>query len=79
VIAVRAKFPPEAAQRLKTIRVTPLREPRAGEPKPPPLGEADPAVRDTSPAGDEDRARLDPSARLALVAARLAGRDRHVG
>ncbi len=79
VIAVRAKLPPEAAQRLKTIRVTPLREPHASEPKPPPLGEADPAARDTSAAGDEDRARLDPSARLARVAARLAGRDRHVG
>ena len=79
VIAVRAQLPPEAAQRLGSIRVAPLREPHASEPKPSSLGEADPAVRDTSAAGDQDRARLDPSARLARVAARLAGRDRHVG
>jgi hypothetical protein len=81
VIAVRAKLPPEAAQRIGTIRVTALREPHASEPTPTPspLGEADPAVRDTSTAGDEDRGRLDPSARLARVAARLAGRERHLG
>jgi hypothetical protein len=79
VIAVRAKLPPEAAQRIGSIRVTPLREPHASEPKPSSLGEADPVARDTSAASEEDRGRLDPSARLALVAARLAGRDRHVG
>jgi DNA-binding TFAR19-related protein (PDSD5 family) len=79
VIAVRAKLPPEAAQRLATIRVAPQREPPANEPKPLPPEEADPAARDTSAAGDAERGKLDPSARLALVAARLAGRDRHVG
>jgi hypothetical protein len=79
VIAVRVKLPPEAVERLRTIRVAPQREPRTSEPKSSPIGEADPALRDTSAADDETRARLDPSARLALVAARLAGRDRHVG
>jgi predicted RNase H-like HicB family nuclease len=79
VIAVRAKLPPGAAQGLGTIRVAPQREPRASEPKPSPVGGADPAVQDTAAASDEDRGRLDPSARLARVAARLAGRDRHVG
>ena len=79
VIAVRVKLPPEAAERLRTIRVAPQRELRTREPKPIPIGETDPALRDTSAADDETRGRLDPSARLALVAARLAGRDRHVG
>jgi DNA-binding TFAR19-related protein (PDSD5 family) len=79
VIAVRVKLPPEAAERLRTIRVAPQRELRTSEPQPIPIGKTDPALRDTSAADDETRGRLDPSARLALVAARLAGRDRHVG
>jgi len=79
VIAVRAKLPPEAAQRLGTIRVTPRHKPHVGEPMPSPVAETDPAVRDTSAASEQDRGSLDPSARLARVAARMAGRDRHVG
>jgi predicted RNase H-like HicB family nuclease len=77
VMAVRAKLPPAAAERLGTMRAAPHRELQTGEPSP--VGATDPAVRDTSAADDESRGKLDPSARLALVAARLAGRDRHAG
>jgi predicted RNase H-like HicB family nuclease len=76
-IAVRVKLPPAAAERLETIRAAPQREPQTSEPSP--VAATDPAVPDTSAADDENRGKLDPSARLALVAARLAGRDRHVG
>ena len=76
-IAVRAKLPPAAAERLATIRAAPQRELQTSEPSP--VEGTDPAVPDTSAADDETRGKLDPSARLALVAARLAGRDRHVG
>jgi predicted RNase H-like HicB family nuclease len=79
VIAVRAKLPPAAAERLGTMRAAPQRELQTSEPEPSPAGAIDPAVLDTSAADDENRGKLDPSARLALVAARLAGRDRHVG
>ena len=88
VIAVRVKLPPEAAERLGTMRMAPRRELRASEPMPIPIAAAEPALPDTSAADDEIRetaaddeirGRLDPSTRLALVAVRLAGRDRHVG
>ncbi len=72
VMAVRAKLPQEAAERLEGMRAAPPRRPHART-------QDAPAVRDTSAAEDESRGRLDPSARLALVAARLAGRDRHLG
>ena len=75
VMAVRAKLPPEA-ERLKAV--APQREPHTTESRPLPGGEAEPAPRDTA-VGDADHGRLGPSARLALVAARLVGRDRHVG
>jgi DNA-binding TFAR19-related protein (PDSD5 family) len=78
VMAVRAKLPPEAAERLKTASAARQREMPANESKPSPPEETEPA-RDTSAAEDETRGRLGPSARLALVAAQLAGRDRHVG
>ncbi len=78
VMAVRAKLPPEAAERLKTTSAARQREMPPSESKPSPAEEAEPA-RDTSAAEDENRGRLGPSARLALVAAQLAGRDRHVG
>jgi hypothetical protein len=76
VMAVRAKLPPEAAERLKTASAVRQREMPANESKP--SAPEEPA-RDTSAAEDETRGRLGPSARLALVAAQLAGRDRHVG
>ena len=78
VLAVRAKLPPEAAARLERIRAAPPRELYGSDAECEPSGEAAPAP-DTSSADDEERAQLNPSARLALVAARLTGRDRHLG
>jgi hypothetical protein len=77
VMAVRAKLPPEAAQRLKTLATARTGEPLGGPAKPEPIEEAEPAP-DTS-AQNGSLGKLGPSARLALVAARLAGRDRNLG
>ena len=79
VMAVRAKLPPDAAEGLKTLRVAPRRKPHALQPVPLPNAEAEPAPPDTSETERDNRGKLDPSARLALVAAQLAGRDRHIG
>jgi hypothetical protein len=76
VIAVRAKLPPDAIERI-ALRPTPQRQPPPREPRPA-AHRNDPA-RDTFAADDEIPAKLDPSARMAHIAARLAGRDRRAG
>jgi hypothetical protein len=75
VMAVRAKLPPETAQRLKTLATARTSEPLGG-PATEPLEAAEPA---SASAQNESPGKLGPSARLALVAARLAGRDRNLG
>jgi len=77
VMAVRAKLSPEAAQRLKTLATARTSGPLGGAAKPEPIEEPEPAL-DTSPR-NEGLGKLGPSARLALVAARLARRDRDPG
>jgi hypothetical protein len=79
VMAVRAKLSPDAAERLKTLPVVSRREQPPRRAMPPPNAEAQSAPPDTSATERDNRAKLGPSARLALVAARLAGRDRHLG
>jgi len=84
VMAVRAKLPPGAAERLKPMPAArPAEAPRdqsessaarAAEPR---SAETAEPARDTSGPENEKRGRLGPSARLAVAAARLAGRDRH--
>jgi hypothetical protein len=75
VMAVRVKLPSEAAARLERMRAAPRHvDVSASSP-----GQDARVALDTSAADAENRERLDPSARLALVAARLAQRDRPVG
>jgi hypothetical protein len=94
VMAVRAKLPPGVAERLRPIPAARPQELPASEPEPSPARDAEAAspeaadpspmqtgepARDTSTPVAENRRTLGPSARLALVAAQLAGRDRHTG
>jgi len=84
VMAVRAKLPPGVAERFKPMAAAqPAEAPpdqsessAAGAAEPRSAEQAEPA-RDTSGPENEKRGRLGPSARLAVVAAQLAGRDRH--
>ncbi len=70
VMAIRAKLPPEAAQRLSAMRMATQNEIRAAAGQT--LRERPEGVAEPEGAA----ARLDPSARLAMVARRLPGRDR---
>jgi hypothetical protein len=79
VMAVRAKLSPEAAERLDHVRAAPQSEPDGGNRKAVPGGAAVPVPQNTSAPEGERRGRLDPSARLAVAAARLARRDGHAG
>jgi DNA-binding TFAR19-related protein (PDSD5 family) len=92
VMAVRAKLPPGAAERLRPIPAArpqelpvsesdslPMKERASTESAEPSAMQAGEPSRDTSTPVAENRGTLGPSARLALVAAQLAGRDRHTG
>ena len=77
VMAVRATLAPEAATRIKTVRAAPQRaEPERDPNAATANGNAPPP--DTTAAPDATP-RLQPSARMALAAAKLAKRDRHGG
>ena len=74
VMAIRAKLPPEAAERLAAMRVSTQNEIRAAAAQTLLEPEASAAENEAEPQGEG--ARLDPSARLAMIARRLPGRDR---
>jgi hypothetical protein len=70
VMAIRAKLPPEAAERLSAMRMATQNEIHAA---------AGQMLRDRADSAAEPErapARLDPSARLAMTARQLPGRDR---
>ncbi len=77
VMAVRAALAPEAATRIKAVRGPPQRTKPGRDPEPR-SSESDAAPPDTTGLRAENPP-LEPSARLALAAARLAKRDRHAG
>jgi hypothetical protein len=77
VMAVRVKLPPEAAAGLERRHAAP--QSTQSEDPEPSAGKNECTAPDTSAPERETRARLGPSARLALVAARLADRDRDGG
>jgi hypothetical protein len=74
VMAVRATIAPDDAARIEGLRVAPQRRGPHGDAKPPPAPAPEVPPHDTS-AAEPGAQRLEPSARLALVAARLARRD----